>query len=51
LDRGDDFCNYIGAAGNSSSDREIVDFYNEYGNKEKCRILTQIEKDLAYTIG
>jgi hypothetical protein len=45
LHRGDDFTNYIGAVGNSTPDPEIIAFYNEYGNQEKCRIITQIEKD------
>jgi hypothetical protein len=51
--RGDDFTNYIGAVGcntsrGSFSAKEIVDFYNEYGNKEKCDQVTQIEKSLGW---
>lgn len=52
-EKGDDFTNYIGAAGcntsrGSYSVKTMVDFYNEYGNKEKCDIVTKIEKSLGW---
>lgn len=54
-DKGDDFTNYIGAVGtvtdhNSFTNKQIADFYNEYGNQELCEKLTKIEQDLNYTI-
>jgi hypothetical protein len=49
LERGDDFANYIGAAGlcNSPnfSTRDVANFYNEYGNKEKCAIISRFEEE------
>jgi len=47
-ERGDDFCNYIGACGNTASNKEMIDFYNQYGNKEKCQIITKIEKEYNF---
>lgn len=51
--RGDEFTNYIGAPGTitqnglfNNSNQSIAEFYNEYGNKEKCSIITKIEKEL-----
>lgn len=51
--QGDNFTNYIGAAGcNTSrgyfSNREIADFYNEFGNKKKCAIITEIERSFGW---
>jgi hypothetical protein len=52
-DVGDNFTNYIGAVGcntsrGSYSDREIADFFNEHGNREKCEIITEIESRLGW---
>lgn len=54
-DRGDDFTNYIGAVGTRSdvgsfSNAEIAEFYNKFGNVERCGAITKIEQDLGYTI-
>jgi len=52
-EKGDDFTNYIGASGCSTSrgyfsSLEICDFYNEYGNVKKCKIITDIEKNCGW---
>lgn len=53
---GDNFTNYIGAVGTMTDHRgsfthkDIADFYNEFGNKSKCAIITAIENDYGITL-
>jgi hypothetical protein len=50
--RGDEFTNYIGAPGTitqngtyNNSTKTIAEFYNEFGNRQKCSEISKIEKD------
>ena len=55
-EKGDDFTNYIGAVGTQTdtngtfTNQQIVDFYNEHGDRDKCSRLTKIENDFGYKI-
>lgn len=52
-EQGDNFTNYIGASGTitdkmgSFSDRQIAEFYDEYGG-DGCRVVSQIEKSIGW---
>lgn len=51
--KGDNFTNYIGAVGCSTpvksySNEEMINFYNIYGNTEKCKLVTDIENKLGW---